>query len=268
VAALGYTHEELLGADELYRLLPALAPGCVGGLVSRGDGFASPYHTTMAFRAAAVRAGATVLEGTRALGFRRAAGIWSVESSIGTLQAPVLVNCGGAWASQVAAALGEPVPLEPIAPMMMVTAPMPHFVEPVVIGVERKLSFKQMPNNTVLIGGGHRGVPDLETDTSSVDFRKLVVSAATVALLFPVMRGAQIVRSWSGIESRMPDDIPVIGPSSTQDAAFHAFGFSGHGFQLGPVVGAILAELVDTGRSNLPIAPFSITRFAMSHPKA
>jgi sarcosine oxidase, subunit beta len=268
VAALGYTHEELLGPDELYRLLPALAPGCVGGLVSRGDGFASPYHTTMAFRAAAVRAGATVLEGTRALGFRRAAGIWSVESSIGTLQAPVLVNCGGAWASQVAAALGEPVPLEPIAPMMMVTAPMPHFVEPVVIGVERKLSFKQMPNNTVLIGGGHRGVPDLETDTSSVDFRKLVVSAATVALLFPVMRGAQIVRSWSGIESRMPDDIPVIGPSSTQDAAFHAFGFSGHGFQLGPVVGAILAELVDTGRSNLPIAPFSITRFAMSHPKA
>jgi sarcosine oxidase, subunit beta len=268
VAALGYTHEELLGADELYRLLPALAPGCVGGLVSRGDGFASPYHTTMAFRAAAVRAGATVLEGTRALGFRRAAGIWSVESSIGTLQAPVLVNCGGAWASQVAAALGEPVPLEPIAPMMMVTAPMPHFVEPVVIGVERKLSFKQMPNNTVLIGGGHRGVPDLETDTSSVDFRKLVVSAATVALLFPIMRGAQIVRSWSGIESRMPDDIPVIGPSSTQDAAFHAFGFSGHGFQLGPVVGAILAELVDTGRSNLPIAPFSITRFAMSHPKA
>jgi sarcosine oxidase, subunit beta len=268
VAALGYTHEELLGPDELYRLLPALAPGCIGGLVSRGDGFASPYHTTMAFRAAAVRAGATVLEGTRALGFRRAAGIWSVESSIGTLQAPVLVNCGGAWASQVAAALGEPVPLEPIAPMMMVTAPMPHFVEPVVIGVERKLSFKQMPNNTVLIGGGHRGVPDLETDTSSVDFRKLVVSAATVALLFPVMRGAQIVRSWSGIESRMPDDIPVIGPSSTQDAAFHAFGFSGHGFQLGPVVGAILAELVDTGRSNLPIAPFSITRFAMSHPKA
>jgi sarcosine oxidase, subunit beta len=268
VAALGYTHEELLGPDELYRLLPALAPGCVGGLVSRGDGFASPYHTTMAFRAAAVRAGATVLEGTRALGFRRAAGVWSVETSIGTLQAPVLVNCGGAWASQVAAALGEPVPLEPIAPMMMVTAPMPHFVEPVVIGVERKLSFKQMPNNTVLIGGGHRGVPDLETDTSSVDFRKLVVSAATVALLFPVMRGAQIVRSWSGIESRMPDDLPVIGPSSTQDSAFHAFGFSGHGFQLGPVVGAILAELVDTGRSNLPIAPFSITRFAMSHPKA
>ena len=261
LAGLGYAHEELVGPDELYRLLPALKPGCVGGLVSREDGFASPYHTTMAFRAAAIRAGATILEGVRALGFRRNDGVWSVETTVGPMQAKILVNCGGAWASHVAAALGEPVPLEPIAPMMMVTAPMPEFVEPVVIGVERKLSFKQMPNQTVVIGGGHRGIPDLETDTSSVDFRKLVVSATTVGALFPIMRGAQIVRSWSGIESRMPDDIPVISPSSTHEGAFHAFGFSAHGFQLGPVVGSILAELIDTGASNLPIAPFAITRF-------
>jgi len=261
VAALRYGHEELIDADELYRLLPALKPGCVGGLVSRADGFASPYHTTMAFRAAAIRAGVVVLEDTRALGFRRAGGTWSVETSAGALQAPVLVNCGGAWAARVAAALGETVPLEPIAPMMMVTAPMAHFVDPVVIGVERKLSFKQAANGTVVIGGGHRGVPDLDNDSSSVDFRKLVISATTVGTLFPVMRGAQLVRSWSGIESRLPDDIPVIGPSATQDGAFHAFGFAGHGFQLGPVVGAILAELIDTGVTNLPIGPFAITRF-------
>ena len=146
--------------------------------------------------------------------------------------------------------------------MMMVTARLPHFVDPVVISRERKLSFKQMPNGTVLIGGGHRGVPDLDGETSSVDFRGLVESAATVAEHFPIMRDAQIVRCWSGIESRMPDDIPVIGPSSTQESAFHAFGFSAHGFQLGPVVGSIIAELVDTGQTNLPIAPFAITRFS------
>ena len=262
MASLGYTHEELIGPDELYRVLPALARGCVGGLIAREDGFASPYHTTMAFRAAAIRAGVTVLEETRATGFTRRGSTWTVETTAGPIQSSVLVNCGGAWASQVAAALGEPVPLEPIAPMMMVTARLPHFVDPVVISRERKLSFKQMPNRTVMIGGGHRGVPDLESDTSSVDFRKLVISATTASALFPIMRNAQIVRSWSGIEARMPDDIPVIGPSSTQERAFHAFGFSAHGFQLGPVVGSIIAELVDTGRTNLPIAPFAITRFA------
>jgi sarcosine oxidase subunit beta len=138
---------------------------------------------------------------------------------------------------------------------------MPDFVAPVVIGLQRKLSFKQMPNGTVLIGGGHRGVPDTERDSSSVDFRKLISSAQTVADLFPIMREAQIVRAWSGIEARMPDDIPIIGPSSTEEAAYHAFGFSAHGFQLGPVVGSIMADLVTTGRTALPIEPFRLTRF-------
>jgi glycine/D-amino acid oxidase-like deaminating enzyme len=80
--------------------------------------------------------------------------------------------------------------------------------------------------------------------------------------LFPVMRGAHIVRCWAGIEARMPDDIPVIGPSSTGEGVFHAFGFSAHGSAHGPIVGAIIAELITGGKTNVPIAPFRIDRFA------
>lgn len=261
VRALGYEHEELVGRNELFEILPALSRHCVGGLVARDDGFASPYHTTMAFRRAAIAAGVDLREECRATGFCRAASIWRVETSSGAIEAPILVNCGGAWGGAVAAALGETVPLEPTAPMMMVTSRMPEFVTPVVIGVGRKLSFKQMPNGTVLIGGGHRGVPDTERDSSSVDFRKLITSARTVSDLFPIMREAQIVRTWSGIESRLPDDVPVIGPSSTEEGAYHAFGFSSHGFQLGPIVGAIMADLVTLGRTELPIEAFRISRF-------
>jgi sarcosine oxidase, subunit beta len=64
----------------------------------------------------------------------------------------------------------------------------------------------------------------------------------------------------------MPDDIPVIGPSSTSPGVYHAFGFSGHGFQLGPIVGSLIAELVTTGQTNLPIAPFRIDRFSSPSP--
>jgi len=215
----------------------------------------------MAFRRAAIAAGVDLREECRATDFVRKRGIWHVGTSAGPVEAAHLVNCGGAWAGAVAAALGEPVPLEPIAPMMMVTSRMAAFVAPVVIGLKRKLSFKQMPNGTVLIGGGHRGVPDTEHDRSSVDFRKLITSARTVADLFPIMRETQIVRAWSGIESRLPDDIPVLGPSSTEEAAYHAFGFSAHGFQLGPIIGSIMADLVTTGRTVLPIEPFRVTRF-------
>jgi sarcosine oxidase subunit beta len=43
--------------------------------------------------------------------------------------------------------------------------------------------------------------------------------------------------------------------------AFHAFGFSAHGFELAPIVGRIIADLVAGGRTDLPIEPFSIARW-------
>jgi sarcosine oxidase subunit beta len=42
---------------------------------------------------------------------------------------------------------------------------------------------------------------------------------------------------------------------------FHQFGFSAHGFQLGPGTGAVMAELVATGSTNVPIADLAIDRF-------
>ena len=75
------------------------------------------------------------------------------------------------------------------------------------------------------------------------------------------MRDVRVARSWCGIEAQMPDDIPVIGPSPNAPRFIHAFGFSGHGFQLGPIVGRTVAELVASGRTALPIAPFRLERF-------
>ena len=91
---------------------------------------------------------------------------------------------------------------------------MPHFIEPVVILRGRKLSFKQFDNGTVLIGGGHLATPYRDRTETVLDWSKLATSARTVWELFPVMRAATIVRAWAGIEARMPDDMPVFGPSA------------------------------------------------------
>ncbi|MBK8740730.1 MAG: FAD-binding oxidoreductase [Betaproteobacteria bacterium] len=260
--ALGYSHERWIAADELFLRVPALSRHCVGGLIALRDGAALPYRTTAAFRRKAENLGQIFLEGTRVLGIRREGNSWVVDTSAGTLSCRVLVNCAGAWADAICAALGEPVPLEAIGPMMLVTLRMPRFLEPVVLGTGRPLSFKQTAEGTVLIGGGRLSRVDRGLETTELDFRELAASARTVRELFPVMRGAVIHRGWAGIEARMPDEIPVIGPSSTAPDVFHAFGFSAHGFELGPIVGRITAELITTGASALPIAPFSIQRFA------
>jgi sarcosine oxidase, subunit beta len=261
VKALGFDHEEIIGQTELQALLPAIAPHCVGAIVCRTDGAALPFRTVQAFKRKAEALGARILEGVRVDDLQRAGPVWRVETSAGGHEAAVIVNCAGAWADRIAARLGEPVPLEVIAPMLMITARMPRFVSPVVGAQGRTLSFKQYDNGTVLIGGGYRGRPDRDRNRTDLDFGKLAENAQTAAALFPVMQQAQIMRAWAGIEARMPDDIPVIGPSSTSPGVFHAFGFSAHGFQLGPAVGRVMAELVTTGRTNVPIDRLSIERF-------
>jgi sarcosine oxidase subunit beta len=257
----GFTHEELIDRTELKRLVPAVADHCPGGVVSRRDGAADPFRTTQAFRRRAIEKGAEVIEGVTVTGLARAGTVWRVETSDGPIEAPKVVNAAGAWADRIAQCLGEPVPLEVTAPMLMVTSRLPLFIEPVVILQGRKLSFKQRANGTVVIGGGHLATPYRDSNETVIDWGKLAISARTVWELFPAMHQATIVRAWAGIEAYMADGIPVVGPSATSEGVYHQFGFSTHGFQLGPGTGAVVAELVATGATNVPIGDLSIGRF-------
>jgi sarcosine oxidase subunit beta len=258
----GFTHEELIDAKELRRLVPAVADTCPGGVVSRRDGAANPARTTTAFRRKAEQLGTIVREGITATNIRKEGKLWRVDVGGETYVAPVLVNAAGAWGGDIAASLGEPIPVKTVAPMLMITSRVPDFIKPVVILRGRKLSFKQFANGTVLIGGGHLATPYQDTGETVLDWRKLQESASTVWELFPVMRTATIMRAWAGIEARTADDLPVIGPSAKHEGLFHQFGFSLHGFQLGPGTGAVMAELIATGNTNTPIDGLRIERFA------
>lgn len=260
--ALGYDHEVVIDRAELRRLVPAVAPHCVGGLHTARDGYAFPFKATTAFRLKAEELGAVVREGTRVEAIERVGERWLVKTSRGDFRAPVLVNAAGAWGAEVARMLGDDPVEEPVALMMMVSSRMPHFLDPTVGCMGRKLSFKQMRAGTVVIGGGHVGKVDRATELTELDFRKLSESARTASAVFPIMKDATVVRCWAGVEGFTPDDLPYIGPSKAAPGVFHSFGFCGHGFQLGPVVGSITAQLVTQGRTNLPIEPFRIDRFA------
>lgn len=56
------------------------------------------------------------------------------------------------------------------------------------------------------------------------------------------------------LEAQMRDYLPVIAASPIAPGLFHAFGFSGNGFQLVPIVDAILSELVTDGGTRCEIA--------------
>lgn len=260
VRALGFEHEEIIDKKQLMYLLPAVANDCIGGMVVRGDGSANPYRTVQAFRRKCERLGVEFHQDCCVNKIANIGKNWRVSTKLSTYEADNLVNCAGAWGGKIAAMIGEPVPLQARAPMLMITARMPPFIDCVVGAQGQSLSFKQFSNGTVLIGGGHEGVANADTNQTRLDHKGLAISAATAIRYFPIMKQARIVRAWAGIEGFMPDNIPVIGTSQTSNAV-HGFGFSAHGFQMGPIGGKILSDLVLNGKTDLPISPFTIARF-------
>ncbi|MCF6326825.1 MAG: FAD-binding oxidoreductase [Devosiaceae bacterium] len=259
---MGYHHEVIVDRSELRQIVPEVARHCVGGLFVAGDGAAMPYQTTQAFRQKAERLGVVFKEGVQVVGIAKNKKTWRVTTNDSNeASAPTIVNCAGAWAGEICGLLGEFAPVEQVAPMLMITAAMDHFVSPVVSAAGRTLSFKQFENGTVLIGGGLTGYVDKARNRAELNFSKLAINARTALDLFPIMEQSKIVRSWAGIEARMPDDIPVMGASSTNEGVFHSFGYSLHGFQLGPISGQIIAEAVCKGNTSVDISPFSINRF-------
>ena len=261
VRGLGYGHEEILDQTELRSLIPAVADHCAGAMIVRGDGFADPYRTCIAFRRAAVAAGVEIDEGVALLDLERAGDAWRGRTSAGTYEAPEVLNTAGAWGAELSARLGEPVPVRAAAYMMMVTDAQPRFVEPVIGLASRKLSLKQMANGTVVIGGGFEGKPDVSSGKTTLDLQGLAKSAETACTIFHILAKARLVRAWAGIDGEAADGIPVIGRSLVQEGLTHAFGFSGHGFQLVPAVGRAIAALIRTGQSDPPLLPFSPGRF-------
>lgn len=257
----GIQTEKLVGPEELHRLLPGLSPLALGGLVSDGDGHANPANAARAFRNAAVAAGVRVFEGRTVSGLRPG-NPWRVETSAGPLEADLVVNCAGAWGASIAASLDEPLPLKVMALTMMVTERVQPFVTPVVIGIDRPLSFKQSAVGSLVIGGGISGKPCLDQGTSFTVMDRMAYAANATIEAFPSLAGISILRTWTGLEGATPDGVPYIGPSAVHDRLWHVFGFCGHGFQISPAVGETVARSLLAGQVDPRLMPFGVRRFS------
>lgn len=257
---LGYDHEQMIDAAELRRLVPSLSPHCVGALVAHNDGAADPHRTIAAFRGACGQAGVTIVEGCGVEAVERTGADWLLRCGSRSFRAPAVINAAGAWAARVAALFGEFIELGVRASMMMATERLAPFLGPVVSVVGRALSFKQSDQGTLVIGGGLQGAADIDRQRSSVNFVELAKGARASSDLFPIVRGVRIARCWTGIEAQTRDHLPVIGVSPEIPGLFHSFGYSGHGFQLVPVLGEIMRDLVLDQKTNRSIAAFAPTR--------
>lgn len=255
---------ELLDRAAVRDRYPWLGSSVHGASLCPGDGHANPRLVAAGFAQAARRAGVAVSEFTPIEHVNHVNGTFEISNGERPLaQAPILVNCAGAWADRIADWAGEAVPLGRIYPSIIATAALPPILT-VNIGVQGGGVYaRQVARGNCIIGGARaRPLPD--PDHSRPIGAGLVTMIASATKLFPALARAQVIRAWSGTEAETPDHQPIIGPSATKPGLLHGFGFSGAGFQITPAVGEVLAELACDGRTTTPIDAFSIERFRTS----
>jgi glycine/D-amino acid oxidase-like deaminating enzyme len=235
-------------------------------------GFADPYLVTTSYIRAARRRGATVLTNASVTGFlRQGARVTGVQTVQEAIEAKVVLTAVNVWSRRVAEWVGLDVPCDITAHhVFTLRADKPYTPNlPVLkdLASAARLYMRPMGGN-LLVGGGHEGTyvdnpdaADLEADPDA-----MLDEATQAAIRLPAFVEGRLVRSWSGLYDTTPDWNPVLGPVPGIEGLQVAFGFSGHGFKMSPMIGRMLAQSMLGLAPDLPLHPYRLTRYAEGQP--
>jgi sarcosine oxidase subunit beta len=254
---------ELLEGPAARRRWPVLSRAVTGASWSKRDAVADPAIASPAVVRLAQRAGARLLEHTKVIAVERIGTGFALRTERGdTVTCGQVVNAAGAWAGDFARQVGEPVPMFVAGPPLFTITPQNAYTGPSLHAVDGTLLLRPGRNGEAVAGSFPRVKADVATGTATVPGDSVERGLARLAEVVPGLGRIRAGRIWSGVEGYLPDMLPVIGWSKTTPGLLHAFGFSGHGFQLAPGVGAVVADLIVDGSSETQIESFSIERFA------
>lgn len=219
-----------------------------GALFHPNDGAIQPLHWIRRLAAAALAAGAEIVEG-------------SSVRSLGDLGAPQVVVATDGLGARLLAGLdavivparGQVIATAPVQPR---TVACPHYARD---GYDY---WQQLPDGRLVVGGFRDTDPAGEATcdegvTPGIQ-RRLEALAATVLGELP-----RVTHRWSGTWGETPDRLPLVGPVAEavagRSGVWIAAGYSGHGNVLGLACGDLVARGI-LGDAASTFVPFDAGR--------
>ncbi|MEF9984686.1 MAG: FAD-binding oxidoreductase [Oscillospiraceae bacterium] len=253
---------KMVDVKECLEIVPHLAPEhIVGGSYCGKDGHLNPFHTTQAYANAAERLGVTFLKNTSVTGIDVENGkIKGVHTDKDYIATNKVVNCAGAWSQEISKMVGVPIDVYSQRHQILVTEPVAHMQDPMVMGFAHNIYSQQVPQGSFVMGRSDNGEPMDGRMTSSWQF--LDEMSKTLCKLMPVFKNISIVRQWAGMYNMTPDRQPIYGTVDEVEGYYLAVGFSGHGFMFGPVTGKLMSECILGKEYTIDISALSYDRFA------
>ena len=232
----------ILGRDDLRAMAPYVSERMIGGAYCPTEGKANPLRAAPAFARAARRLGATILPMTALAGLETTPGGWLAQTGAGPITAGRVVNAAGADAGQVAAMVGQSLPIAGFPLQVTVTEPVAPLVPHLIYSAAGKLTLKQMANGTCLIGGGWPSTLD-DDGRLTVNPNSLSANMDTALAVVPALARARIARTWPAVVNGTPDWRPIIGEAPGRRGFFNNL-FPWMGFTAGPIAARMTADLV------------------------
>ncbi|MSO75802.1 MAG: FAD-dependent oxidoreductase [Alphaproteobacteria bacterium] len=241
---------QMLDRKAVREMLPQAGPAVVGASYCPHDGHTSPLHLLRALHTAITQAGNDYLpehrieqlEGLAGGGFR-------VVAAGKTFAAPKVVLAAGLGNPGLGRQLGLNLPIRPQRGQILVTERLPAMFHYPINGV------RQTAEGSIMLGSSQEEVGF--NNSTSVDVLSRIASRAVRA--FPVLAGANLVRTWGALRVLAPDEFPIYLEAPDYPGAFIATCHSG--VSLAGAHALRYASYVAEGRLPAELAPLHVRRF-------
>lgn len=238
-----------LPARELLEVVPDLNPaGLHGGTYSPKDGSASPLKMAAAFYDHSARQGVQFRFSERVLEITQVSGrVTGVRTDKGNYAAPIVINAAGAQARQIAALVGEDLPIFPDSHEAAVTEPVAPFLKPMIVDI------RPMPGSSNFYFYQHvtgqllfclTPSPQIWGTDSRETSSFLPQVASRMIQVMPRLKHIRVRRTWRGLYPMTPDGFPIVGWSRNTEGFLHLAGMCGQGFMLGPALGELTTRIL------------------------
>jgi dimethylglycine dehydrogenase len=249
--------------------------GIRAGLYDPYDGDIDPAQLTQALAKGARDAGATIYRGTKVTAIERLpSGEWKVHTSKGAIQAESVINAAGYRGGEIAAMVGEYLPIVTLSHQYLITEDIPALLDR---GAERlpllrdpDVSYYMRQERQGLILGPYEWqatahwldrIPDeFAHQLFDDDLGRLEKYIEAACERVPILGTAGVKKVINGPIPYAPDGNPLIGPAPGLPGFYHCCAFT-FGIAQAGGAGKIIAEWVAHGAPEWDVWPLDSRRY-------
>ena len=188
----------------------------------------------------------------------------SILTDKGEIKVNYIINCTGPWASEIGKMINVDIPV--IAQRQQLVDVLPDkkwgLSNPTFSDHEQQVYVRPMRGGIAHCGGHYFGSEcNPDEYNQGVDDGFISDVMKKISLRIPSLKGAKIVKGFSGLYENTSDTYPIVGEMEELSGFINCVGWSGHGYKHGPMFGILLKELIETGKTSLDIDFLGLKRF-------